>query len=98
MLLDRFRIQPAEKRRFTIDYSQRLQSPLLLTTVANIAVLPVTTPLLEVTGAVGIESDTVVLYTKGGIDGTEYKMTILVNTTDADQCWEDEVIFSVEDF
>jgi hypothetical protein len=97
MLLDRFRVQPAEKRKFTIDYSERLQNGNLLTTIQSITIDTVTAPTFVVTGGVNTDGLRVTLYSEGGLDGSEYKMEILVNTADPGQVWEDEIIFLCED-
>ena len=97
MLLDRFRVQPNDKRKFTIDYTQRLQDSNLLTVVNSIGIEPVTSPPFAVTAGVDPARQKVILYSSGGVDSTEYKMTILVATDDVGQCWEDELIFSCDD-
>ncbi len=97
MLLDRFRVQPAEKRRFTIDYAPRLNNGNLLTTVETVTVEPVTVP--PFLASVGVDStkSVLVVYTEGGVDTEDYKVEILVNTIDIGQVWEDEIQFVCED-
>lgn len=97
MLLDRFRVQPNEKRKFTIDYSDRLQNGNLLTSVGGVVIDPVTTVPFMIGASVHPDGDKVVLYTQGGETMENYQMDILVNTTDAGQCWEDEIIFMCEE-
>ena len=97
MLLDRFRVQPGEKRKFTVDYTARLLDSNLLTIVSSVVIEPLTAPPFQITAAVNPERNKVILYSSGGLDAEEYKMTILVNTDDSGQCWEDEIIFSCDD-
>jgi len=98
MILARFRQQPAEKRKFTVDYTNRLNAGELLTAVISATIDPIsaTTPLV-VSAAVETTQDKVTMYTSGGEDGTEYKVELLVQTSDLDVQWEDEIIFLVED-
>ena len=75
MLLAKFRVQPAEKRKFTVDYTNRLAAGELLTSVISVTIDPVseTTPLI-ISAAVETTQDKVTMYSSGGEDGTEYKV------------------------
>jgi hypothetical protein len=98
MLLARFRVQPAEKRKFTVDYTNRLGAGELLTAVLSTTIDPisVTTPFV-ISAAVETTQDKVTMYSSGGEDGVDYKVELLVQTSDMDVQWEDEIIFIVED-
>lgn len=97
MLLDRFNIQPAENRKFTIDYSARLQNGNVIVTIGSIVVTPDTSPTpFFVSGALGTDGDKVILFATGGEDLTTYKADITVNTFDG-QTWQDEIEWNVEE-
>lgn len=96
MLLDRFRVQPAETRKFTVDYSDRLQDGNLLAVIDSLIVNVVTTPPFVVAGGFNAEMTKIVLWTQGGLDGTEYKLEVTITTSDG-QTWQDEIFYTVED-
>jgi len=97
MLLSRFNVQPTEDRQFVVDYSDRLGSTQLLSTLAAVIVTPIDTPPFTVTGLVSNAGTAVTLRVTGGIDGAEYKVELQVTTTVTLETWEDELIFIVED-
>lgn len=96
MLLDRFRVQPAEVRKFTVDYSARLPDPNLLATIASIAIDVVTVPAFSVTGELTVDLKKVILTTQGGLDANDYQADITVTTSEG-QTWQDEIIFICEE-
>ena len=96
MLLDRFRVQPAEVRKFTVDYSLRLPDPNVLATIDSIAIDVVTSPAFQVTGELTVDLKKIVLTTQGGIDAEDYQADITVTTTEG-QTWQDEIIFICEE-
>jgi len=97
MLLDRFFMQPAENRKFTIDYTERLQDPNILAAINGTVVTPVTTtPFVINSAGIGTSLRTVVIFCGGGEDGERYKVEVTVQTTDG-QIWQDELEFVVEE-
>jgi hypothetical protein len=98
MILGRFRVQPAEKRKFTVDYTNRLADGELITSVLSVTIDPIsdTTPLV-ISASVDAGQEKVIVYSSGGEDGTDYKVELLVQTSDLSVCWEDEIIFIIED-
>jgi hypothetical protein len=97
VILTRFKKQSAESRKFTIDYSPRLDSSEVITNVKNVLVTPTTVPPLEVTSIISAAETSVYLYIAGGTDGTEYKVDVQTETGDALILWEDEIIMIIED-
>lgn len=97
MLLDRFFMQPAENRKFTIDYTDRLQDLNLIATINGTVVSPVTTtPFVVNSAGIGTALKTVIIFCGGGEDGQSYKLEVTVETTDG-QIWQDELEFVVEE-
>lgn len=97
MFLDRFFMQPAEIRQFTIDYTDRLQDPNILQSINSTVVTPVTTtPFVINSAGIGTTLRTVIIYCGGGEDGERYKVEVTVQTTDG-QIWQDELEFVVEE-
>ncbi|RLC18915.1 MAG: hypothetical protein DRI24_01730 [Deltaproteobacteria bacterium] len=97
MLLGRFRVQPAENRKFTVDYGEeRLQDDNLLFAVNSVTVDVVTDPPFTVTAGMSADQKNVVLFTAGGVSNTQYKVEITVSAEDS-QIWQDEIIYQCED-
>lgn len=96
MLLDRFRVQPAETRKFTVDYSERLQNGATVTILDSLDVDTVTAPPFTVVGGFDAEGIKLILFTSGGVSGEEYKLEITVSTSDG-QTWQDEIVYTVEE-
>ena len=97
MLLDRFFMQPAENRKFTVDYTERLQDPNILATINSTTVDPATTtPFVVNSAGIGTSLRTVVIFCGGGESGETYKLELTVETTDG-QIWQDELEFVVEE-
>lgn len=97
MILARFRTQPEEKRKFVVDYSERLQEGEVLVSLFAIKVEPADADMLNVSGGIHPDGDKVVLYTTGGKSLMDYKVTLQVETSDNNVVWEDELQFMVED-
>jgi len=97
MILARFRKQPAEERRYYIDYVDRLDEQ-LLTAVEYIKITPDDTdPILQVSAALNTDANKVLFMVLGGLDLTIYKVEFGVRT-DSGELWEDEVEFICEDY
>ena len=98
MLLAHFKKQPSEKRKFTIDYTNRLGAGETLVSVTSATVTPISeTSPLTVSAAVETTQDKVTMYVSDGEDCVEYKVDLLVQTSDLDVLWEDEIVFIVEE-
>ena len=101
-LLDKFKKQPDEVKRYQIDYSEWLPSGVSVTSVGTVVLLKnpasgdVGEPTLTV-GATNIISGTLYeYYLSSGTDKKEYKITFLASTNDA-QIVESEIEFKVND-
>lgn len=99
MLLNRFKMQPAENRKFTIDYTNRLQEGNILATIDSVVVTPVLeapSPPFLVSAAMGAENTSVILFATGGESINTYQADITVTTFDG-QTWQDEIQWIVEE-
>lgn len=100
-VLDRFKKQPDEIKRYQIDYSEWLATGETLTSVdtdvivMNPASGDVGEPTLSI-GSTQILGDFFVYYVSAGTDGKRYKVTFQANTSDA-QLVESEIEFKVTD-
>lgn len=101
-LLDRFLKQPAEIKKYQIDYSEWLATGETVTSVVTAVTLlnPETTDVGEPTLTVGttaINGGTVYeYYVSLGTDGKRYKITFQASTSDS-QTVESEIEFKVSD-
>lgn len=101
-LLDRFRKQPAEIKKYQIDYSEWLATGETVTSVVTaVTVLnPAATDVGEPTMTIGttqIVGGTVYeYYVSAGTDGKRYKVTFQASTSDT-QTVESEIEFKVSD-
>lgn len=96
--LDKFRHQPAERKRYVVGYSEWLSDGETISTV-SVTFAPTTVPPLALTGGsayVMPDGKSVYFNVEGGLDDTEYEATIRVTTTD-DQLKEDEIVYIVEE-
>lgn len=94
MKLGRFTKQPAERKRYSIDYSDWLDTGETIST-ATFAVAP--TGALEVDAyTIGSPATSVVFFVNGGTSGVTYKVTVTI-TTSGGQIKEDEILFSVRE-
>ena len=105
-LLDRFLKQPAEIKRYQIDYSDA-GAPWLATGETVTSVVEVVTLLNPATGDVGEPTMTIgttqiiggtvyEYYVSAGTDGKRYKVTFQASTSDS-QTVESEIEFKVSD-
>lgn len=96
MRLGKFKQAPLEKRRYFVDYSDWLDTGETLSGTPTLNVIGTTTPPLVADGiALSTDSTGVVFYISGGLDGEEYQVDILVNTT-ATQTKEDSFVYIIE--
>jgi hypothetical protein len=101
-LLDRFKIQPAEIKKYQIDYSEWLLTGASVTSVVTAVTLlnpaagDVGEPALTI-GTTQIINGTVYeYYVSLGTDGKRYKVTFQASTDDS-QLVESEIEFKVSD-
>lgn len=101
-LLDRFLKQPAEIKKYQIDYSEWLatgetvDSVVTAVTLLNPASGDVGEPALTI-GTTAINAGTVFqYYVSAGTDGKRYKVTFQASTSDS-QTVESEIEFKVSD-
>lgn len=102
-VLDRFKKQPNEVKKYQIDYTEWLSTDeTIIAVTQSVATLnPASTDVGEPTLTVGttniIESGTKYeYYLSSGTDGKRYKITFLSDTSDA-QTLESEIEFTVND-
>ena len=96
MKLARFVKAPAERKRYSIDYSDWLDTGETISSVAFIP-SPLATGGLEVDAyTLSTPATSVVFFATAGIDGTTYTLEVVV-TTSGGQIKEDQILFSVRD-
>lgn len=97
MKLGTFRQTPQEKKRFSISYSEWLDSGEEVASITY-AISPTTVvPLLIEGSALDVDGLGVTFYVSGGEDATEYQINTLMQT-DAGQRKEDYIKIVLEDY
>lgn len=95
MRLGKFKQAPLEKRRYFVDYSEWLDEGETLVTPLTFSILNVTTPPLTVTdSSISTDSLGVVFFVSGGLDGQQYQVDLIVNTS-AGQIKEDNFLYNI---
>lgn len=96
MKLARFIKQPSERKRYTIDYSDWLETSETISSV-TFAPSPIAAGGLEVDAySIAAPATSVVFFVNYGVSGTTYTVTVTI-TTSGGQIKEDEVLFSVRE-
>lgn len=101
-LLDRFLKQPAEIKKYQIDYSEWLDTSVTITSVATAVALlnPATgdvgEPTLTIDTTQIVNGNVFEYYVNAGTDGKRYKVTFQADTSDT-QLHESEIEFKVSD-
>lgn len=96
MVLGKYFKSPADRKRYTIDYTDWLDSAELISTV-TFEVTPVGTSVLVIDGiAIDTDAKGVVFYASEGLDGTNYKAFPTMTSSNG-QIKEDEIRFTVRD-
>ncbi len=96
MKLARFTKAPGERKRYSVEYSDWLDTGETLSG-ASFASTPVTgSPLVIDAVAIAPSGTQVVFYANGGLTGTTYTSEITV-TTSGGQIKEDQILFSVRE-
>jgi hypothetical protein len=96
MKLGRFTKTPVERKRYTIDYSDWLDTGETVLTV-TFGVTPVTTnPLVVDAYLIATPATSVAYFVNDGIAGTTYTLDVQI-TTSGGQTKEDQVLYSVRD-
>lgn len=96
MKLARFTKAPNERKRYTIDYSDWLDTGETVSTV-TFSVTPSTTNILQVDAySIASPATSVVFFVNDGADGTTYTLEISI-TTSGGQVKEDQVHYSVRE-
>lgn len=96
-VLGSFVQQPREAIYYTIDYSCWLDTTIpetLDVTPPTVVVTPTTSPVLVATAAVS--GDRIKVLVSGGLDGEQYKVEVVVGTSES-QIKEDEIVIQVQD-
>lgn len=96
MKLARFTKAPGERKRYTIDYSDWLDTSETISTVTFLP-SPIQTGGLEVDAyTIATPATSVVFFANLGIDGTTYTLNVTI-TTSGGQTKEDQILFSVRE-
>lgn len=97
MKLGRFIKTPAERKRYSLDYSEWLDTGETVTG-ATFAITPTgtATPLVVDASSISASGTEVVYFVNYGTDGTTYTLDVVV-TTSGGQTKEDQVLFSVRE-
>jgi hypothetical protein len=97
MKLGTFTKTPAERKRYSLDYTDWLDTGETIST-ATFSVTPTTgaTPLIVDASSIDPGGKQVVFFVNNGVDGTTYEVEALV-TTSGGQTKEDQVNFLVKD-
>lgn len=93
MKLARFAKQPAERKRYTIDYSDWLDTGETISLVA----FTVSPTGLEIDAySIAVSGTSVAFFANYGVNGTAYTVTVTI-TTSGGQIKEDEILFAVRE-
>lgn len=96
MKLARFTKGPTERKRYSIDYSDWLDTGETISAV-TFTPSPLATGGLEVDAyTISTPATSVVFFANAGIDGTTYTLDVTI-TTSGGQIKEDQILFSVRD-
>lgn len=96
MKLGRFTKQPAERKRYAIDYSDWLDTGETISTVSFVP-SPIGSGGLEIDAySIASPATSVVFFANYGVSGTTYTVTVTV-TTSGGQIKEDEILFAVRE-
>ena len=88
--------QPGENLRRLILYNRWLEEGEFLTSVV-FTVSPITSPPLVITNVViGPNGEKVAYFAGGGLDGEDYTVTVVANTS-VGQTREDEILFGIRE-
>lgn len=96
MKLARFTKAPTERKRYSIDYSDWLDTGETITAV-TFTPSPLVTGGLEVDAyTISTPATSVVFFANAGISGTTYTLDVTI-TTSGGQIKEDQILYSVRD-
>lgn len=96
MKLARFTKQPAERKRYSIDYSDWLDTGETISTVTFVP-SPIATGGLEIDAySIASPATSVVFFANYGVSGTTYTVTVTI-TTSGGQIKEDEILFAIRE-
>ena len=96
MKLARFTKQPSERKRYTIDYSDWLDTSETISTVAFVPSPIATGGLVVDAYSIATPATSVVFFANFGVSGTTYTVTVTI-TTSGGQIKEDEILFAVRE-
>lgn len=96
MLLGRFQQTPLERKRYTIEYSDWLDTGETVTSTDFSVETNTDTPLVVDDVAVDIDGTLVVFYVSGGEADADYKVLALIGTSGG-QDKEDSIIYAIRD-
>lgn len=96
MKLGRFTKTPTERKRYSIDYAEWLDTGETITAV-TFGVTPSTGNMLEVDAyLISTPATSVIFFINFGASGTTYTLDVQI-TTSGGQTKEDQILFSVKD-
>ena len=96
MKLGKFLKAPVERKRYSIDYNNWLDTGETIATRA-FSVTPVTTPAFVVDASANLTGNrSIAFYVSGGVADETYKVVVTVNTSSG-QVKEDVILYQVKD-
>ncbi len=96
MKLARFTKQPAERKRYSIDYSDWLDTGETISTVSFVTTPASAGALVVDANSITAAGKSVVFFANDGVSGTTYTVTVTI-TTSGGQIKEDEILFAVRE-
>jgi methyl coenzyme M reductase alpha subunit len=96
MTLGKYVKTPAERKNYSIDFEEWLNTGETVTTFTYSSTPVDATPAVIDAYAIAVDGLSVGIYVSGGIAGTNYKIDVIA-TTSTGQIKEDVILFSVRD-
>ena len=94
MTLGKYNKTPTERKRYTIDFSQWLDTGETVITFTYSSTPAGVTPVVIDAYTIAVGGLSVGIYVSGGISGTNYKIDVIA-TTSTGQIKEDVILYSV---
>lgn len=92
-----YTLTPNERKRYTIEYSDWLDTGETIDAVEFTIEEEITTPPFEITDDdIDVGGTLIAFFAEGGIDGSSYKVIVKVTTSNG-QVKEDHILYAVKD-